>query len=448
MAAVARIVALDTLRRVHAGHTDLASALERGRVRLSDERDQALAAEISLGTLRWRAALDHAITWAGERDLQAFDDEVLDILRLSTYQLLHLDRVPASAAVNDAVALARQRGHARAAGAVNAILRRISRERSRLPWPAPSDPLGCLSITWSHPAWLAARWLDRYGFEAALEWARFNNAPAPLTLRANTLLTTRDELAVRLEREGVQTRPCAYAPDGLVVESGRPFSTSSALGGEFLAQDEASQLVGAFAAPPEGARVADACAAPGGKTAQLAAAIGASGLLVAGDLRDRRVRLLRRTLLAAHITSAHIVVHDLMGGMPFGSVFDCVLVDAPCSSLGTVRRDPDIRWSRREVDLPVLAGRQLRMVDEASRAVRLGGVLVYATCSSEPEENDAVVDAFLARHSGFTLEDPRGAHARLPGGLAACLDERGCLRTLPHRHALEAFFAARLRRRY
>jgi 16S rRNA (cytosine967-C5)-methyltransferase len=447
MAAIARVVALDTLRRVHAGHADLASALEHGRLRLSDERDQALAAEISIGTLRWRAALDHAIAWAGERDVAAFDGDVLDILRLSAYQLLHLDRVPASAAVNDAVTLARLRGHARAAGAVNAILRRISRNRSRVPMPPPSDPLGYLSISWSHPAWLAARWIERYGFDIALDWVRFNNAPAPLTLRANTLLTTRDALAESLERDGVRTRACAFAPDGLIVESGRPFGSPLAGAGHFLAQDEASQLVGAFVSPPPGARVADACAAPGGKTAQFAAAIGAAGLLVAGDLRSRRIRLLRATLRSAHVTSAHVVAHDLLGGLPFGPVFDCVLTDAPCSSLGTIRRDPDIRWSRREEDLGALAARQNRMLDEASRGVRSGGLLVYATCSSEPEENESVVDAFLDRHPGFALEDPRVSGAGLPGGVMDCLDERGCLRTLPHRHALEAFFAARLRRR-
>jgi 16S rRNA (cytosine967-C5)-methyltransferase len=312
--------------------------------------------------------------------------------------------------------------------------------------PAASDPRNYMSITWSHPAWLTCRWLDRYGFDAALEWVRFNNTAAPLTLRANTLLTTRDALAEGLERHGVRIRACVRAPDGLVVESGRPFATPVWEAGQFLAQDEASQLVGAFAAPPPGSRIVDACAAPGGKTAQLAAATGSGGLLVAGDLRSRRVRLLRQTLRAARVTSAHLVCHDLLVGLPFGPVFDCVFVDAPCSSLGTIRRDPDIRWSRREDDLAVLAGRQRRMLDEASRGVRAGGLLVYATCSSEPEENDAVVDAFLERHPGFALEDPRGCDAALPAGVAACLDERGYLRTLPHLHALEAFFAARLRR--
>jgi 16S rRNA (cytosine967-C5)-methyltransferase len=447
MAAAARVVALDTLRRVHQGRSDLASALERGRTRLSDERDQALAAEIAIGTLRWRAALDCAIEWAAHREIAAFDEDVLDILRLSAYQLLHLDRVPAAAAVNDAVTLARALGHGRAAGAVNAILRRISRDRARLPMPDASDPMRYLSVTWSHPAWLVRRWIDRYGIDAALAWARFDNAPAPLTLRANTLRATRDELGRDFQRHGVRTRPCAYAPDGLVVESGKPFATPLANAGLFLAQDEASQLVGAFTAPSPGSRVADACAAPGGKTAQLAAAIGDGGLLVAGDLRSRRIRLLRQTLSAARITAAHLVCHDLLKGLPFGPVFDCVLLDAPCSSLGTIRRDPDIRWTRREEDLAALAGRQRRMLEEASRGVRAGGTLVYATCSSEPEENDDVIDAFLDQHPAFVLEDPRASGGLVPPGVAACLDDRGCLRTLPHRQALEAFFAARLRRR-
>ena len=447
MPAPARVAALETLRRVHAGHADLASSLERGRTRLADERDQALAAEIAIGTLRWRAALDHVLAWAGNRSVEAFDADVLDILRLSAYQLLHLDRVPASAVVNDGVTLARQRGHARAAGAVNAILRRVSRNRSRLPMPGPSDPKGHLSITWSHPAWLVERWLARDGFDAALAWVRFNNAPAPLTLRANTLLTTREALAEELEQQGVRTRPCVYAPDGLVVESGKPFATGPAGAGLFLAQDEASQLVGAFAAPPPGSRAADVCAAPGGKTAQLAAALGPGGLLVAGDVRSRRVRLLCQTLRAARVRSARVVCHDLLAGLPFGPAFDTVLVDAPCSSLGTIRRDPDVRWSRREDELAGLADRQRRMLDEASRGVRAGGVLVYATCSSEPEENEAVVEAFLGRHPAYAIEGPRDAGAGVPPGVLACLDERGFLRTLPHRHALEAFFAARLRRR-
>ena len=447
MAAPARTVALDTLRRVRTGRADLASALEHGRTRLHDERDRALAAEIALGTLRWRAALDHVIAWAGDRAIDAFDPDVADILRLSAYQVLHLDRVPAAAAVNDAVTLARASGHARAAGAVNAVLRRISRSRSQLPLPDASDPRAHLSVTWSHPGWLVDRWLGRYGFDTTLAWARFNNTPAPLTIRANTLITTRDELARALALEGVATRPCSHAPDGLVVESGSPFRTALAGGGHFLAQDEASQLVGVFAGLSARGRVADVCAAPGGKTAQLAAAAGPGGMVVAGDVRSRRVRLLRQTLRTARVASAHVVCHDVLAGLPYGAVFGTVLVDVPCSSLGTIRRDPDIRWSRREDELPALAGRQLHMLGNAARSVEAGGVLAYATCSSEPEENESVVEAFLAEQPAFTLEDPRTDVPDLPASLIACLDKRGCLRTEPHRHGLEAFFAARLRRR-
>jgi 16S rRNA (cytosine967-C5)-methyltransferase len=330
---------------------------------------------------------------------------------------------------------------------VNAILRRISRDRTRVPMPGTDAPLAHLSVTWSHPSWIAARWLSRLGFETARAWMQFNNAPAPVTLCANTLKTTRIALAESLNRLGVTTRPCTYAPDGLLVESGHPLSTPLAGDGVFLAQDEASQLVGAFAAPQPGDRVVDACAAPGGKTAQFASALGGRGLLVAGDLRPRRVRLLRETLSAACITSVSLVRHDVIQGLPFADVFDCVVVDAPCSSLGTIRRDPDIRWKRREDDLPRLADRQVRMLDRASGSVRPGGCLVYATCSSEPEENDGVVSAFLTAHPGFALEDPRSARVPVPRGVEACLDEHGCLRTTPHQHGLEAFFAARLRRR-
>lgn len=447
MAAIARLVALQTLRSVHARGVDLATALDHGRRRLTDDRDRALAAEIAIGTLRWRAALDHAIAWAGNRNPDRFDATVLDILRMTSYQLLHLDRVPASAAVDDGVDLCRQQGHPRATGAVNAILRRISRDRSRLPMPGPEDQLAHLSIAWSHPRWLAARWLGRLGFDTALAWMRFNNAPAPLTLRANTLRTTREALAASLDRLGVRTRCCRYAPDGLIVEAGRPLGTPLAAEGMFLLQDEASQLVGAFVAARPGDRVADACAAPGGKTAQLASALQDRGVLVAGDLRPKRLRLLRETLAAARIGSVSVILHDLLRGFPFSSAFDCVLVDAPCSSLGTIRRDPDIRWSRREDELPGFSARQITMLEQASGGVRPGGRLVYATCSSEPEENDSVVETFLASNPGFALEDPREASIPIPRGVEACLDERGCLRTSPYQHGLEVFFAAALRRR-
>jgi len=446
MVAPARRTALRSFRRVGDGETDLASALEWSRKDLSDDRDRALAAEIVIGTLRWRAALDHAIAWAGDRAPDAFDAGVLDILRISAYQLLHLDRVPASAIVDDAVSLCRIDGHRPATGAVNAILRRISRDRRRIPWPADTDQAAHLSVTWSHPEWLVTRWIARMGFDTALAWVRFNNAPAPITLRVNAARVDGRALQAMLASAGVSTRACAYAPDGLIVEDGNPLRTPLAREGLFAIQDEASQLVGAFTAPAPRTRVVDACAAPGGKTAQLAAALGGSGLLVACDVRARRVRLLRAQLREARVERCAIVQHDLLQGAPFRDV-DTMLVDAPCTGLGSIRRDPDIRWKRRPEDLPVHAERQNRMLDHAGAAIRPGGVLVYSTCSSEPEENEQVVDAFLERHPAFVLEDPRQGPGTVPPTILACLDRAGYLRTSPSEHGLEAFFAARLRRR-
>jgi 16S rRNA (cytosine967-C5)-methyltransferase len=446
MVAPARRTALRTFRRVSDGDTDLAAALEWSRKDLSDDRDRALAAEIVIGTLRWRAALDHAIAWAGDRPLEAFDAGVLDILRISAYQLLHLDRVPASAVVDDAVSLCRIDGHRPATGAVNAILRRISRDRRHVPWPAAADPVAHLSVTWSHPAWLVTRWIARMGFDASLAWARFNNAPAPITLRVHAARISRADLQASLEREGVPTRACTYAPDGLIVEDGNPLRTPLAREGLFAIQDEASQLVGAFAAPAPHTRIVDACAAPGGKAAQLAAALGGTGLVVACDVRARRVRLLRSQLREARVDGVAVVQHDLLQAAPFRNL-DAMLVDAPCSGLGTLRRDPDIKWKRRLEDLPIHAERQGRMLENAARAIRPGGSLVYSTCSSEPEENEEVVEAFLERHPAFVLEDPRQNAAPPPPAIVPCLDGAGCLRTSPSAHGLEAFFAARLRRR-
>ena len=432
MIARARLAAYEVLRAVASGRTDLGAALSRQRARLDDERDRALAGEIATGTLRWQGAYDHVIAAFSNRPVRKLDPEILDILRLSMFQLLRLERIPASAAVKDAVDLAGKAGKRSAAGMVNAILRRVSRERDHLPLPPrPADPadraaaVAYLSITSSHPEWLVTRWLDRHGFEHAEAWVRFNNSPAPLTLRANTLRITREDLAVRLRDEGVSTENSSHASDGLIVREGNPLSTTLHASGLFVVQDEASQLVGAFAGARPGEHVLDACASPGGKTIAMAAATRGEGLVVASDVRGRRVGLLRETVARAGATNVRIVQADARGSLPFARAFDRVLLDAPCSGLGTVRRDPDIKWRRREQDLPVLGQAQQAMLEEAASVVKTGGTIVYATCSSEPEENDEVVEEFLTTHPDFQQMGER-------------------FRTWPFRDGLEAFFAAML----
>jgi 16S rRNA (cytosine967-C5)-methyltransferase len=472
----ARVAAYHSLRAIADGRCDLPTALARSRDHLDDDRDRALAAEIVAGTLRFQRTIDHLIEHSARRRIDRLDADVLHILRLTLYQLLYLDRVPASAAVDDAVNLVRQAHKQSATGFVNAVLRTTLRQRHRLPLPpkpdtgirpasdvaAHSEPepivdragaLAYLGITHSHPDWLVTRWQDRHGFDATERWVTFNNETPKLTLRVNTLRGDRDTVAAELRGAGVETTPTPHAPNGLIVVTGNPLralddgllSASSggtgSLSGAFFVQDEASQLINLAVAARPGERILDLCASPGGKTLAMAGDMRDTGLIVACDVRARRVELLTDTVETSGAACVRVVRVATTGPLPFGPVFDRVLVDAPCSGLGTIRHDPDVRWRRQESDLVRFAVDQRRLIDRAAALVRPHGRLVYATCSSEPDENEAVVDAFLSTHEDFELVDLRVDASPY---LLPVLDARGMLRTLPFAHGLEAFFAAAL----
>jgi 16S rRNA (cytosine967-C5)-methyltransferase len=447
MTAPARTAAYHALRAIAAERADLPAALARSRTHLADERDRALAAEIVTGTLRWQRALDHLVEQFARRRLDQVQDDVLIVLRLSLYQLLHLHRVPAAAVVDDAVNLTRAARKPSAAGFVNAVLRSVLRQRHRLPLPArPADPgdtdaaLAYLGITHSHPDWLVARWLARHGFDATERWVRFDNETPSLTLRANGLRSTRDQARVVLAAEGIHTEPARYAPAGLVVTEGNPVRRHP--DGLVVVQEEASQLVPLAVGARRGERVLDLCASPGGKTTAMAADMADTGVLVACDVRPRRIALLRDAVRLSAARHVHVVQVSAGGPLPFaGGTFDRVLVDAPCSGLGTIRRDPDIRWRRAPEDLVAFARSQVALLARAATVVAPAGRLVYATCSSEPEENEQVVEALLARHPDFALMDLREAG---PPELRELIDGSGMLRTLPFAHGIEAFFAAAL----
>jgi 16S rRNA (cytosine967-C5)-methyltransferase len=328
------------------------------------------------------------------------------------------------------------------------VLRSMLRQRHRLPLPPrPLDPsdrasaLAYLGVTFSHPEWLVDRWLNRYSFEQVEAWVQFNNEAAPLTLRANTLRISRERLQEALSRHDVDTAPTRVAPDGLTVTTGNPLRTPE--DESFFVQDEASQLVPFVVDAQPHERVLDLCASPGGKTAAMAASMMDSGTLVACDVRRGRLRLLGDTVRRSGAHHAYVVHVPATGPLPFVATFDRVLVDAPCSGLGTIRRDPDIRWRRTGNDLPRLAEQQIELLMRASHTVRPGGRLVYATCSSEPEENEGVIDEFLRR----ALFDRLDLRASCQEHLRPLLDGHGALRTLPFAHGLEAFFATAMVRR-
>jgi 16S rRNA (cytosine967-C5)-methyltransferase len=447
MIAPARVAAYEILSTLSAGRADLPTAIAHARDSLRDDRDMALAAEIATGVQRQRAALDHLIAHFAKRPITRLDPEIVLVLRLSAYQLLHLSRVPASAVVDDAVKLTGKIGKRSASGLVNAVLRALSRSRSQLPLPRRPEAdgdrermLDYLSIALSHPRWLAARWLDRIGFDRSEAWMLFNNRPAPLTLRANTLRATASDVQAQLAQQDVITHRGHFAPSALIVDEGRPLRGPESTAGLFVVQDEASQLVTLLAGDHPGPLILDTCASPGGKTTAFAATAGQGALVVACDLRDRRMALLRQTVHASGASNIRLVQADLLKALPFHDQrFATVIVDAPCSGLGTLRRDPDIRWRRSETDLPALAEDQRRMLRHAATVVAPGGRLIYATCSSEPEENEQVAESFLREMASFRSVDARTVHSQLP---REAVDSAGHLRTEPDRHALECFFGA------
>ncbi len=447
--APARRAAYEALRAIHTGQRDLPGALAEYRDALPDGRDRALAGEIVIGVLRWRAALDPAIQKLTRRRLDQLDPEVIDILRTSAYQLWKLSRVPPHAVVNDAVELTRAMRRGRAAGLVNAALRALTRTTigALLP-PRPdnpdrTDPVPYLTTTLSHPRWLVERWLARCGFATTERWLEFNNSHPELTLRVNTLRTTTPALLERFATAGVHAEPARKAPDALVVKSGHPLTTPEFAEGLFIVQDESSQLVAQMTGVKPDERVLDTCSSPGGKTMVMANLASGDARIVAADARHRRIALLRDTLARTGVR-ANIMEFDLLAGVPLNGRFDCVLLDAPCSGLGTLRRDPDIKWRRTADELPVLAASQLLMLVNASAAVADGGRLVYATCSSEPEENEHVVDRFLRETTGFSLATSDQLATLVPHWdlISRFCDQQGRFRTMPPRDGLEAFFAA------
>jgi 16S rRNA (cytosine967-C5)-methyltransferase len=424
-----RLAALQVLLAIERGHTTLAAELERAHSRIDDERDRALLVELTTGVLRWRAALDHLLSQRSKRPIAKLDPGVRAALRLGAYQLEHLDRIPAHAVLNEAVGLVRHLVGESATGFANAVLRSFQRDRATLQLPgnpgaggARADQLRYLTIALSHPVWLVERWLDRWGFEATATWCEFNNHPPAVSVRPIAGVR-RERLVEILRAAGVDATVSPIVPTALHLAPGTLGGIPPAIRDQFLVQDEGSQLVAHRVQAGAGESVLDLCASPGGKTMILREAVGENGVVIACDFRPARVELLKRMLVTRRV-GASIVRLDAAAPLPFRAVFDRVLIDAPCSGLGTIRRDPDVKWSRKPEDLERFATEQLRMLVQAAEVVKPGGALVYATCSSEPDENEQVVARFLEARPDFAIDAE--------------------MRTLPFRDALDAYYVATL----
>lgn len=436
----ARAAAFKVLNRVEGGDAYADILLLKETEGLSSA-DAGLATEIVLGVLRWKLRLDHVIDLFASIKTKKLEHRVLNALRIGAYQLLFLTRVPASAAINESVKLLRRDGPKKS-GFVNAVLRKTDSERERIVFPEAGDPVRRISILWSHPEWIVRRWADRYGAVDAEALCRANQEVPPRSIRVNTLRTSTERLLTELAGNGYDAVPSRYSPMGIDIREGGPLDATDP---SYYIQDEASQLAGLLLSPRPGSTVLDACSAPGGKTTHLAQLMENKGEIIALDKHSQRLRSVEQAASRLGVKIIKTIEADSSLPLSFAEEgsFDYILIDAPCSGLGVVRRSPDIKYRRGIDDIARLAQEQARLLENLSRYLKKGGFLVYSTCTFEPEETDGIIHGFLERNSGYTLES---AESVLPETCAEFIDEKGFFRAFPHRHGTDGFFGARIRR--
>lgn len=428
----ARSAAARVLGTIRSG--GLLDAAMDGAGQTLDARDRRWLHELVFGVLRRRAWLDAVLDSRVRGGLARLDPGLHDLLRLGVAQLLFMHSVPPYAAIAQTVDQAKHTHGAGAGKLANAVLRRVDRERADIEPPPPADPLDALALTHSHPRWLVARWVGRWGAAATGALLEANNREAHTILRPMGIV--REQLEAALEAAKVQAFEPPLAAGSIGIQHGIPVTALGAFRqGHCFVQDPAATMVTQYAAIPAHAVVADLCAAPGGKAFELART---ARLVVACDASVPRLDRLRASLERLDLPNVAAVAADARH--PALHTVDAVLLDAPCTGTGTFRRHPDARWRLKPSDLAVMGAVQRTLLGSAARIVRPGGLLVYSTCSLEQEENDAQVEAFLGEHADFQLEPPAA------GTVPESVLDAGRLRVLPHVHGADGAFAARLRR--
>jgi len=411
-----------------------------------NERDRALLTELTYGTLRWRGNIDGQLSRYLRQPLAKTDPLIRNLLRVSVYQLRFLNKIPDYAAVDEAVELARNHSGGKSAGFVNAVLRNFLRGKDRVIGLAPkAESVAGLAVTYSHPEWLVKRWIDEFGAEAAKTLMRANNERATLVLRVNYLKCTKEKLLDRFLEAGIKAEATQWSPQGISVLSGPAVDKLPGFAeGYFQIQGEASQLVTYLVSPLSGERILDACAAPGGKSTHVGEFMKDEGELVAIDISARGIAKIRENAARLGLKSLRVLSADASAELAdkFRKPYDRVLVDAPCSGLVTLRGQPEIKWHRDENDIRRLSRLQSKILSRVAGYLKPGGVLVYATCTLSREENEEIVESFLAHHKEFELED---AARYLPGQATHMVREKYFV-ALPHRDNTDGFFAARMRK--
>jgi 16S rRNA (cytosine967-C5)-methyltransferase len=441
-----RAICLEILNRVEEAdrHPDALLSDSLKRYRHLTPLDRAFLTELTYGVLRWRGRLDWIIRHFSKIPFEKIEIEILNILRLGLYQIIFLTKTPVSAAVNESVELAKRVRGSGGASFTNGLLRSYLRRKEEVVYPdKDEDPVHHISIVQSYPLWLVRRWVEEMGVEETIKVCTLNNQISPLTLRTNTLKIDREGLIKKLREEDLSPIPTPYSEDGIILEESLPTSELPFFKeGFYIIQGEVSQLVTFILDPRPGEKILDACAAPGGKTTHLAQRMKNQGEIYALDLTREKLNRIEESCRRLGIKMVKTERGDASQDLPLpsGLKFDRILADVPCSGFGTIRRNPDLKWGRKEEDVRRLAQLQSSILENLSGYLKKGGILVYSTCTVFHEENEDVVERFLDEHPEYRLDQ-----------IAQVLPERchpfirkGYFKTFPPRNGMDGFFVARL----
>ena len=455
-----REIALTCLMSISQTRASVAAVVDNAfRKHALSGRERRFVNGLVYGVVRWQKHLDWVLNHYINPRFQ-LDTRHRNILRLGAFQLLHLDGIPAHAAIFETVQLAKGRSGqggpaykqrvSKTAGFINGVLRSVQRKAHTLTYPRLGDnPVEHISISQSYPTWMVKRWLEARGVSWTLEFCRASNQVAPLSLRVNSLVTQREELRQSLAANGIATRLSQIATDGLILDNLASSADEDALKAllnreDIYVQDESAMLVAPLLAPAEMQLIVEVCAAPGGKTTHLAHLMGNAGKIIAVDVSDKRLAMLKKNCTRVGALNVETLALDAtQADLGFIANADAVLIDVPCSGFGTLRRHADIRWNRTAEHLRMLREVQLNLLRNAATHLKRGGVLVYSTCSIEPQENEDIIHRFLAEFPMYTVEHARTFLPHLPPN---ALTPEGFVQTFPHEHGVDGAFAARLRK--
>jgi 16S rRNA (cytosine967-C5)-methyltransferase len=403
-----------------------------------NDLDKRFLTELTHGVVRWKTRLDFIIEQFCKNKFAMQDPNIRNAMKVALYQILFLSKIPHAAAVNEAVEFVKKIRGQKAANLVNAVLRNIIRNLNKLPTPDhETDPVQYLSIMYSHPSWMVKRWVDRYGLYETEQLLSANNERPTIVVRANTLKTTADELVKLFEERNIRNTRSKYLENFIKVgHLSGIYNLDLFEKGYFSVQDESSGLVVKLLDPKPGETVIDLCSAPGGKTTFIGELMKNQGKIIAVDKYEHRLNLVKQSCERLGVENVEFIPKDALEVDVEPA--DKVLVDAPCSGLGVIQKKPDIKWQRELSDIRNLAKTQIELLEKASKLVKNGGVIVYSTCTIEPEENIEVVKEFLSRHPEFKIDDARNY---LPSDI---VNGEGCMETYPHKHDMDGGFAVRL----